>query len=65
MDLRLEGTPFTDARMQFYIFVMFLGLFGDNHEENPSFLDDKNSWLRMDGWTDGPMDGWTNGRTEM
>ena len=37
--------------MQFHDFFMFLGLPDD--EENPSFIDFENNWLRTDGRTDG------------
>ena len=42
--------------MQFYIFVMLLGLPDDKHEEKPSFLQFENNALRTDGRTDRPTD---------
>ena len=50
--------------MQFYIFVMLLGLPDDIHEEKPSFLQFKKNALRTDGPTDRPTDGRTDGRTD-
>ena len=45
--------------MQFYIFVTFLGLIDDIHEEKPSFLEFKKKRI-----TDQPTDGPTDGRTD-
>ena len=42
--------------MQFYIFVMLLGLPDDIHEEKSSFLQFKKNALRTDGQTDGRTD---------
>ena len=61
--------------MQFYIFVMLLGLPDDIHEEKPSFLQFKKKRItdgptdrptdgRTDGWTDGPTDGRTHPHIE-
>ena len=49
--------------MQFYIFVMLLGLPDDIHEEKPSFLQLKKKRI-TDGRTDGPTDGPTDRRTD-
>ena len=46
--------------MQFYIFVMLLGLPDNIHEEKPSFLQLKKTRY---GRTDGPTDGQTDGQT--
>ena len=52
--------------MQFYIFVMFLGLPDDIHEEKPSSLqsEKKTHYRRTDGPTDGRTDGRTDERTD-
>ena len=50
--------------MQFYIFLMLLGLPDDIHEEKLSFLQFKKNALRTDQPTDGPTDRPTDGRTD-
>ena len=50
--------------MQFYIFVMLLGLPDDKHEEKPSFLQFENNALRTDGRIDRRTDGRTDRRTD-
>ena len=49
--------------MQFYIFVILLGLPDDKHEEKPSFLQFKKNALRTDRRSDGPTDRRTDGPT--
>ena len=51
--------------MQFYIFVMLLGLPGDLHEEKPSFLQIKKNALWTDRRTDGPTDQLIDGLTDV
>ena len=63
MDGLTDGLEFfRDARMQFYIFVMLLGLPDDIHEEKPHFfnLKKKTHYGPTDGRTDGPTDGQTD-----
>ena len=65
MDRQLDQQAYFPIEMQFYISVMFLGFPNEIHEEEPSFLDFENNWLRTDGRTDGPTDGRTDPLIEM
>jgi len=64
-DRRTDQLTNLPVEMQFYIFVMLLGLPDDIHEEKPSFLQFKKNALRTDGRTDGPTDGRTDPLIEM
>ena len=59
----MDQTSFSDARKQFYIFIMLLGLPDDIREEKPSFLQlKKMHYGRTDGPTDRPTDRRTDGQ---
>ena len=51
--------------MQFYIFVILLGLPDDIHEEKASFLQSEKNALPTDGPTNRPTDGRTDPLIEM
>ena len=56
MDRRTDQQAYFPIEMQFYISAMFVGFPDEIHEENPSFLDYENNWLRTDRQTDGRTD---------
>ena len=64
MDRQTDQQAHFPIEMQFYISAMFVGFPDEMYEENPSFLDFENKWLRTDGPTDRPTDGRMDGRTD-
>ena len=64
MDTWTDPQTYLPIEMQFHIFVMFLGLPDDIHEEKPTFFDFENNWLPTDRRTDGPTDQRTDRPTD-
>ena len=59
MERQTDQQTYLPIEMQFYIYVMFLGLSDNTQEEKPTFFNFENTWLRTDRRTDGPTDGQT------
>ncbi len=56
MERQTDQQTYLPIEMQFYIYVMFLGLPDNIQEKKPTFLNFENNWLRTDRRTNGPMD---------
>ena len=58
----MKRTSFQNAKMQIYIFAIFLRLPDGKHDEKPLILDFENNWLWTDPLTDGRADRLTHGQ---
>ena len=59
MERQTDQQTYLPIEMQFYIYVMFLGLPDNIQEKKPTFFNFDNNWLRTDRRTDRPTDGLT------